>query len=68
MIEQYNNQITNRTPVNIIRSETIRGGVNIALIERIRQHYRINGYPEPMEYENQRKKVKIKSTIHYGKE
>ena len=63
MIEQYNNQITNRTPVNIIRSETIRGGVNIALIERIRQHYRINGYPEPSEYEKQRKKIKLMSTV-----
>lgn len=62
MIEQYNNQITNRTPVNIIRSETIRGGVNIALIERIRQHYRINGYPEPNIYTQQKRKIKLHST------
>jgi len=64
MIEQYNNQITNRTPVNIIRSETIRGGVNIALIERIRQHYRVNGYPEPSIYTEQKQKIKLLSTIH----
>ncbi len=61
-IESYNNQITNHTPVNIIRSETIRGGVNIALIASFREYIKVNGYPEPRRYTEQKKKIRLHST------
>jgi hypothetical protein len=61
-IESYNNQITNHTPVNIIRSETIRGGVNIALIASFREYIKVNGYPEPKRYTEQKRKIKLHST------
>lgn len=63
MIEDYNAQITNKAPVNIIRSETIRGGVNLELLERFRQHIRVNGYPEPIEYQKQKDKIKLQPTV-----
>lgn len=63
-IESYNNQITNHTPVNIIRSETIRGGVNIALIASFREYIKVNGYPEPKRYEEQKQRVKVMSSFY----
>ena len=60
MIEEFNRIITANGRVRIDRNETIRGGVNYSLLDRLREYYKINGYPSPMDYKRHISGLKVK--------
>ena len=59
MIEQYNKQIIAGMTVRLYRNESIRGHINYSIIERLREHYEMNGFPTDEDYKRHIAKIKI---------
>lgn len=60
MIEDFNRIITANGRVRIDRNETIRGGVNYSLLDRLREYYKINGYPSSDDYKRHMERLKVR--------
>lgn len=60
-IEDYNRQITNGQSFKIDRNETIRGGVNWDLVARLKDYWRMHGYPTDQDYINHVKGLKLQT-------
>jgi hypothetical protein len=60
MIEDFNRIITANGRVKIDRNETIRGGVNYSLVDRLREYYKINGYPSGDDYKRHMASIKVR--------
>jgi hypothetical protein len=44
-IEEMNARITSGHSVRLDRNETIRGGINLELLDRLREYWRVHGCP-----------------------
>jgi hypothetical protein len=60
MIEDFNRIITANGRVKIDRNETIRGGVNYSLVDRLREYYKVNGYPSLTDYKRHVASIKVR--------
>lgn len=60
-IEEYNRKITKGVPFKLERNETIRGGINHDLIARLRDYWRMHGYPTDQDYINHTKHLKLQN-------
>lgn len=58
-IEDYNKQIIKGMPIKIDRNETIRGGINWDLVARLKDYWRMHGYPTDSDYSNHVKGLKL---------
>ena len=63
MIEEFNRIITANGRVRIDRNETIRGGVNYSLLDRLREYYKVNGYPSKMDYKRHMAGLKVRFMV-----
>jgi hypothetical protein len=60
-IEDYNRQITKGVPFKVERNETIRGSINWDLVSRLKDYWRMHGYPTDQDYINHVKSLKLQS-------
>jgi len=59
-IEQMNSRITQGQVIRLDRNETIRGGVNLSMLDRLRHYWNENGFPTSEQIDNANKKVRVK--------
>lgn len=59
-IEQMNARITQGQVIRLDRNETIRGGLNLTMLDRLRHYWKEHGLPTGEDIDNAKKKVRIK--------
>ena len=55
-----NARITQGQVIRLDRNETIRGGVNLSMLDRLRHYWQENGFPTSEQIDNANKKVRVK--------
>lgn len=58
-IEQMNSRITQGQVIRIERNETIRGGVNLSMLDRLRHYWHQHGLPTGEQIDEANKKVRV---------
>lgn len=58
-IEQMNARITQGQVIRLDRNETIRGGLNLSMLDRLRHYWKEHGLPTGEDIDNAKKKVKV---------
>lgn len=58
-IEEMNGRITAGQSVRIDRNETIRGGINMELLDRLREYWRQHGCPSDEDIKKYTQNIRI---------
>jgi hypothetical protein len=58
-IEEMNARITSGHAVRLDRNETIRGGLNLELLDRLREYWRVNGCPSDEDIKKMTKNLRL---------
>jgi pyruvate carboxylase len=58
-IEEMNARITSGHGVRIDRNETIRGGINLELLDRLREYWRVHGCPTDEDIKKMTRHIRI---------
>ena len=58
-IEQMNARITQGQSIRLDRNETIRGGVNLSMLDRLRHYWNQHGLPTGEQIDQANKKVRV---------
>jgi len=58
-IEDYNRRITQGLPIRMDQSETVRGGINLSQLDRLRHYWAQHGLPTAEQIDNHNKKVRV---------
>lgn len=58
-IEDFNKRITQGLPIRMDQTETVRGGVNLSMIDKLRHYWAQHGLPTGQEIDEHNKKVRV---------
>lgn len=58
-IEDFNKRITQGLPVRMDQTDTIRGGINLSMLDRLRHYWQQHGLPTLEDIDRANKKVRI---------
>jgi hypothetical protein len=59
MIEELNRRITSGLPIRIGSTDTIRGGINLSHLDKLRNYWAQHGLPTVQEIDEQFKRLKL---------
>lgn len=58
-IEEMNSRITSGLSIRLDRNETIRGGINLELLDRLREYWRVHGCPSNEDIKKMTRHIRI---------
>jgi len=59
-IENFNKRITQGLPIRMDQTDTIRGGINLSMLDRLRHYWAQHGLPTAEQIDQHNKNVRIK--------
>lgn len=60
-IEEMNSRISQGQVIRLDYNDTIRGGVNLSQLDKLRHYWAEHGFPSGTDIDNAKKKVRLKN-------